>query len=400
MVRRRVKKTGVGVRGDRLDAADAAAVERILGLAFGLGVESSRAWLSRIDPANLRIARRGAAVAGALTLLPMGQWFGGRRVPMTGVAAVAVAPEHRGDGVGLRLMRDAVAELHAAGVALSALYPATEPLYRRAGYERAGSRFEIRVPARALAAAGRAAPLRPAEAADDAAIRDACRTRAAACPGNLDRNAYIWERVREPRGEIAQGYVVEGPRGRIDGYVFFTQKRGDSYQYELNLTDLVALSPAAARRLLDFFADHRSMVTDVVWTGSAADAILAHLVEPSYAVKLLHSWMLRIVDVPAALSARGYPPGLKAEVSLAVSDDLVPANADRFVLEVAGGRGAVRRGGPGRVALDVRGFAPLYSGHLAPRALRVAGLLDGPERDLDAAAAIFAGPAPWMSEMF
>ena len=60
----------------------------------------------------------------------------------------------------------------------------------------------------------------------------------------------------------------------------------------------------------------------------------------------------------------------------------------------------VKPGGEGRLQLDVRGLAPLYTGYLSPQALRAAGLLDGPEADLRSAAAAFAGPVPWMREGF
>ncbi|MBI3925782.1 MAG: GNAT family N-acetyltransferase [Armatimonadetes bacterium] len=71
----------------------------------------------------------------------MAQWFGGRAVPMTGIAGVAVAPEARARAVGRALIRETLQELHKEGVALSALYPSTLPFYRASGYELAGSRF-------------------------------------------------------------------------------------------------------------------------------------------------------------------------------------------------------------------------------------------------------------------
>jgi predicted acetyltransferase len=205
--------------------------------------------------------------------------------------------------------------------------------------------------------------------------------------------------VLEPVGEEARGFVVAGA-GALERDVLFTQKRGTSYRYDLEVSDIAALTARAARRLLGFFSDHASMAEEIVWNGGPDDAILAHLPEPSYRVTLLHHWMLRIVHVPRALEARGYARGLAAELHLAVRDPLVRDNAGRFVLEVAGGRGSVRRGGSGRLALDVRALAPLFSGRLAPAALRVAGLLDGPPAEMEAAAAVFAGPAPSMPDMF
>jgi hypothetical protein len=42
----------------------------------------------------------------------------------------------------------------------------------------------------------------------------------------------------------------------------------------------------------------------------------------------------------------------------------------------------------------------LYTGHMSPRELELAGLLSGPPEALDMAAQLFAGPAPTMFDMF
>ena len=83
-----------------------------------------------------------------------------------------------------------------------------------------------------------------------------------------------------------------------------------------------------------------------------------------------------------------------------VSDDVLPANNRRFTMEVSGGAARVRKGGRGDLKIDVRGLAPLYSGHLSVRELQSTGYVNGSEDALAAAGAIFAGPAPWMPDIF
>ena len=86
----------------------------------------------------------------------MRQWWLGRAIPCAGVASVKVAPEYRGGGIGRRLMTallDAVAD---RGYPLSALYPATMPIYRSLGWELAGGKYEATIPARSLRDAARA----------------------------------------------------------------------------------------------------------------------------------------------------------------------------------------------------------------------------------------------------
>jgi predicted acetyltransferase len=267
------------------------------------------------------------------------------------------------------------------------------------GFEVAGCRHEVRVPGAALNFRERALSLRPITPSDAQAVHVAYAQHARGRQGMLDRSDYIWNRVAHPRGETAYGYLVE-EAGRVEGYLYLTRRRQADITQELALTDLVALTPRAARRLLSFLGDHRSLARDVLWHGSPQDPLLMLFDEQAYRVKLLFHWMLRVLDVTGALGARGYPAGLKGSLHLEVEDALLPHNSGRFLLEVEEGRARVRAGGEGRLHLDVRALAPLYSGHLAPHALQALGMLDGDEASLALAAALFAGPAPGMPDMF
>ncbi|OJT27482.1 GNAT family N-acetyltransferase [Archangium sp. Cb G35] len=370
--------------------------------AFALSLEDARGWQKKIEAGEARVGvlREGGSVAATIVLIPMGQWFNGRRVPMAGIGGVGVAPERRGQGTATRLMRSALRELRGQGVPLASLYPATQPLYRRVGFEQSGSRQEIRVQLHGLDFQERTLALRPVTEADVPALRDVYRRYAQRQQGWIDRTAYTWNRVTHPREETAYGYLVEGPAG-IEGYVYLTRRVVSQGLFqELNLTDIVALTPAAGRRLLSFLGDHRSMAQEVVWRGGPADPLLFQLREQTYEVKHLLHWMLRLLDVPAALQARGYPAGLSGALHLEVEDDLFPENHGRFVLEVENGEAEVRRGGDGDVKLHVRALAPLYSGFLSPAALQGAGALEADESSLRTAAAIFSGPPPAMPDMY
>jgi GNAT superfamily N-acetyltransferase len=92
----------------------------------------------------------GDRPAAAATFHDMRQWWCGRAVPMAGVGGVMVAPEDRGRGIARRLMTALLDEVAARGYPLSALYPATMPLYRSLGWELAGARDTAVIPARSL----------------------------------------------------------------------------------------------------------------------------------------------------------------------------------------------------------------------------------------------------------
>ena len=382
--------------GPATTPAEVDAFTRFAAESFAVSVEEERRHIDANGPQHLRLLRDGGAVVAGLALLTeLGQWYGGRRVPAVGIAGVATDPRIRGRGAGTLLLRAAVRELHAGGVPLAILYPATQPLYRRAGFEQAGGRWEIRAPAASLDLRDRTLPLRrvePGDAEELAALHRAC---AAVRAGGLDRNRLLWGRVL---GGDGIGTAVLGPGG-IEGYVVACQQRsGDAV--EMRLHDLVASTPAAATRLLTFLADHRHQVREVVWHGGGSDPLLTLVREQEAQVRLQQAWMLRIVDVPAALASRGWPAAAAGELHLEIFDEVVAENRGRFLLEVGGGTGRVRPGGEGRLKVHVRGLAPLYTGWLGPDALALTGLLEGPEADRRLAASLFAGPAPAMSDFF
>ena len=360
-------------------------------------------WLKREGEENVRVARRKGKIAGGLIAQPMGLWFGGQSVPMASVRAVGVAPEHRSAGVASALMRTALREMFDTGVPLSALFPATQPVYRRPGFEQAGVRLLYQMPTAAIDVRDRSLDVRLAEESDHATIRSVYQQRARSTSGNLDRSDWVWQRILNPPAwaKPVEVYLVERD-GTAEGYTVVAQKEGTALSHlnHLELSDVVALTQEAGRRLLTFFADHRSMAEDITWSGPPVDPWLFPLAEQTAKIVRRLDWMLRIVNVPAALEARGYAPDLNTELHLEVSDNVLPENHGRWVLAVADGRGKVTKGGHGSVRIDVRGLATLYTGHLSPQALKSTGYVEGTDQALNTASLIFAGPAPWMPDIF
>lgn len=347
---------------------------------------------------NTRAVRLRGEIVGGLVLLPLEQYFGGHPVPMAGVGAVAIMPEHRASGAGSALMQAAIGELHQRRVPLSSLYPATQPIYRRCGYERAGVSLEYGLPVRALHVRDRTLDLRAATPSDEAEIIALYEGWAAPQNGMLRRSKFIWERVSHNRKGDTLPYVVTRD-GRIEGYVFAMQTQGD-WPYELRMSDCVVTTPGAGRRILTFLGEHRAMVDRAHWFGGLCDPLLALLPEPYARVTGREDWMLRIVHVPAALEARGYPADVTAELHLDVRDPLLPQNCGRWLLQVSGGRAQVQAGGEGALSLDVNGLASLYSGFHSPAQLVWAGHAVASDAALASAGALFAGPAPWMRDRF
>lgn len=371
-------------------------------LFFGSMMGNIDEWLRREGPENIRVLRDGKDIAGGMIAQPMGQWFGGRNISMEGVRVVGVSPQHRRKGIGLELMTRSLQEMYDRDTPISALYPATHTFYRRAGYEQAGVRIHYSMPTAFFDCPGNGLNMREVREEDRTAVNEAYLSRAKRNNGNLERTRFAWDRLIDalaPRPKMYPFLVEDGEA--VVGFVTYVQKTAETFdQFGLDVHDYFAATPEALLRIGNFLGGHRSIAKTVTWAGGHNDPIRMLVSEPQIRTSNREDWMLRIVDVKKALEARGYPPGLSAEVGLRITDDILPQNAGNWTLTVANESAQANKGGNGEIELDIRALAPLFAGHMSAGQLRAFGKLNGSDDAVARLSPIFAGPAPWMSDMF
>jgi predicted acetyltransferase len=370
--------------------------------AFAIPGSEREAWISRAEPDTMLCAFSRGRMVGALRAIPFGQWFGGRCLPMGGLASVVVAPEARGRGVAARLLGGVLERLHEQGTLVSTLHPATVKLYRGAGWEVGGDFAAYRVPSRSLARLHRGEPERVRRLARaEWPLVQQCYERAAPShPGWVQRTARWWEQLADARF-VDQGYAygIEGEDDELAGYVCFTQRNHpDQWGYGIRVHELVALTPEAGTTLWSLMGGHSMQVESVVVPGALLDDLALLLPENDVTLIADNPWMHRLVDVPGALVARGWPASVTAELHLQVSDPLASWNAGRHVLKVEGGHAEVRAGGTGETQIGVGALSALAAGRFSARTLAGAGLLH--HADPPAVDAVFAAPRPHLLDDF
>ena len=363
-----------------------------------IGEVDNELYINRIGRENFRIIREGGQVVGGLAMISMGQWWGGERVPMTGIAAVGIAPEYRLTGAAIALMQHAVKELHTKGVPISVLYPATQRLYRKAGYEQGGIFCGWEVTTESIQLREQPLRVKPIESNNHEVFHHLYQEQAKLNNGNLDRNQAIWEQLVQPnKKEKLYAYLIGSDQPQ--GYILFSQNREDD-GYVVRVSDWTVLTTAAAQTFWCFLANHRSQINRVRWKSSGVDFLSLLLPEQTVKQKFVDRWMLRVIDVAKALEKRGYPQGIQTQLHLEVRDDWLAENNGRFILSVANGRGEVSIGGNGELKLDIRGLAPLYTGLFTPHQLQLMGKLDATLTALSVATQIFTGLSPWIADFF
>ena len=346
----------------------------------------------------------GGVVVGGLRAERLGQWFDGQSLGMSMVTAVKIAPETRGRGHGRRLMVDLLAALRERGIPLSTLYPSSPGLYRRAGYEIAGTSTRYRAPITDLlrTAAGEITEWTGETTPE---IFECYREFARLHNGLVDRAPGWWsERILDPYLDRPTYRYAVRRAGRVTGYVVFGQEPDPAahfpYMSAIHCLDLVWLDRPAATALLSFLGGQGPLISAASWVGPPNEPLGLVLDGSPLRASESFPWMLRLVDVQAALAQRRYPDGAPVDVAFAVKDDALPANSGAYRLRIQDGAADVTRLSKASATIDVRGLAACYSGFLPASGLARLGLSEGGDaalfRGLDRA---FHGPAPWMVEM-
>ncbi|WP_228059969.1 GNAT family N-acetyltransferase [Plectonema radiosum] len=377
---------------------DALRFGSIMGQCFLSTPEQEQSWVNLMGIENLRVIHHNQEMVGGLATIPMRQWWGGESVPMTGIAGVSIAPEYRGTGAALSLMQQTIKELYRNGVAISVLYPAIQRLYRQLGYEQGGNFCGWEIPTQSIQI--REQPLPVKQVPTDSQIFYQLYTKQAKnINGYLNRGQPIWHRIMKPSDKGTFYAYLIGSSEEPQGYMIFSQHTENDNAI-LRVRDWAVLTNAAAQTFWSFLNNHRAQIDKIRWRDSVNNYLTLLLPEQTAKIKFTKYWMLRIINIEKALSARGYVSGIESELHLEITDDLIAENNGKFILSVSKGSGNVAKGGKAELKLGIEGLAPLYTGLFTAQQLQLAGKLDGTQAALVTATKIFAGSSPWMVDFF
>lgn len=369
----------------------------VISQSFGFAPQHWDDFLRRIGPENFRVAIDGTQVVGGLGMYRMGQWWGGRRLDVAGFAAVGVGSPWRGLGHGRTLMAETLREIYDEGEPLAALYPSTTAFYRELGFEQAGHRVGRALALSQLPRMKRSLPMTERTPGHFTDLSEIHKLMGRQCNGTLSRTVGLWERQQRKMGEEM---VWTWEIGEGEGYVIAC-KATPGPTGPLEIRDHVCLTPAALQTFWAFASQYRTMAETLRWWGPASDPlVLAGPVQAGISTHWELRWMLRVIRVAEALTLRGYPEDVEEELGLAVVDPLLTGNTGRYTLTVSQGHGEVRPGASSAIDIDIRGLSVLYSGLYDAATLERMGVFSGDAEQVAAAARIFRGTSPWMSDMF
>jgi predicted acetyltransferase len=225
-------------------------------------------------------------------------------------------------------------------------------------------------------------------------------------PGMIARSSEWWDRRtadfehnRDGAGPL-RAAVIDG-----EAYAMYAVKmkfEANGPAGEVNVRELIAATPEGHAAIWRFLLE-LDLTRRLVYDLAPSDTPLMHLVtEPqSVSANVGEALWVRVVDVPAALTARSY--AMPFELVLEVSDEFCPWNAGRWALSYDGTTATCERtSAPAGVELSATELGAAYLGgttlELLARARRVRELRTGA---LATASAAFRGErVPWCPEVF
>jgi predicted acetyltransferase len=349
-------------------------------------------------------------VAGA-GAFPFDLFIPGGQVKAAGITVTGVFPTHRRRGYLRALQRSLIDDARAHGEPVAVLWATEDPIYGQFGYGMASMTAEIDLPR------DRAAPFAPVTATGQARLvplgeaealvapvyeRVACVT-----PGMFARTPEWWQdRVlndmewKRRGGGFMQCAVLE-----VDGapVAYALYRMNAFFEHGLQngnifVVEAMGASPEAANAIwrylleIDWFARVRANLLPL------DHPLLLSLADPRRLNFLVREGLwVRLIDVGAALSARGY--AIDDAIVVEVADEFCPWNAGRW--RVSRG-GAKRTTDHADLACDVASLGCVYLGGFTfaqlARALRMNELRAGAIARADA---MFASDrAPWCPEIF
>jgi predicted acetyltransferase len=329
--------------------------------------------------------------------------------PVRLITDVAVSPTHRRRGLLRTMMTEDLQDAVDRGVALAALTVSEGSIYGRFGFGPAvfqhavtvdtSPRFALRGPA----GDGSVELLEPAEAWPT--VSSVFAQFHASTRGSVERPQF-YRAVLTGEFDFENGpdrmlriAVHLDAAGAPDGYVAYRAGPRQDGHRTIKVKDLVTLTPAAYLRLWRFLAD-LDLSDTVEWGQSPVDDPIGWaLVDPHLArvTRLSDSLWVRVLDVPAALTAR--PWGRDGEVVLEVADPLGHA-AGRFRVVTRDGSAEVTltEQDPD-VVLGADVLGALYLGGVSVETLVRAGRVSG-SGVRTFAAMTDIGPAPYCPTFF
>ncbi len=366
-------------------------VASVLSTSFGLAEDKVLQNLvnnPRFNFLHVIVAEYEGEIIGTVTIIPVQMWLSGVPINTGAVAAMAVLPEFRRRGIAAKLMEFGTVRMFAEGRALSVLFPYSHKYYRQFGYGTIGDVHAYRISPNNLMVFSEGHKVRPFTPEDLPMMRVMYKGQMTWHNGWFTRSNNWWNKIIESWPNI----MVFDNEGMIEGYYAYEIRQGRRGEQELHIKELFAAEDAAYRGLIGYLAAQNE--ADVVEYLAPPDTPLRHsLRQPRADNAENRGWIFndlchitpgvmgRIINLPAALTARFYTRQMQGERVIKVTDPLIPTNEEALLFRLIDGRAETRPVDDRKpqVETDIAALTQILCGYLSPFDARRLGRLRADE---------------------
>ena len=316
----------------RPTAQEKDAVRRLWDLSFPEGGPAYVDWVFEdlYRPAEALALFEGGQMAASLMMAKYTMALRGRATAVETLSGVDTDPAFRRQGYAKTLMAAALRDMADRGVGFNFLFPFDHCFYQRLGWQTVSFALEYTCPAVELPPMPAGLAVVPADRAAMAALYGRVM---AGYNCRILRGEPDWgHRFGENRSLGGFVLAVAG-EGKLRGYAFC-----EPAEEEINLGELVAESPTAARAVLAGLAPHGKAIT---WKAPADDRLSLTPGRWYGRIRRQPHTMMRIADLGRAVAQM--PAEGSGQVTLEIDDALCPWNAGRWLLTASAGTATARK---------------------------------------------------------
>ena len=328
-------------------------------------------------------------IAGCLRITPFEIYSRSIKMPMAGIAAVAVPPEARRRGIAEILIEDALRKMYEMDYPISMLFPFKHRFYEKFGYGNVGNLMQYQFAPANISSFEERSHVRAFSKSDKNKLKKVLQQEIQV-HGSFTplRNEKFWDLVVFPK--LKDTYVYDD--GEVKGYIVMEVHRevggpgagngarnGLAGETAVGIKEFVGLDGAAHRGLWGFIGALGEQVSQVKFLAPADYPISLFLKEPRelnfqrifFEYKSLATvasgFMLRIINVPGALSKMHHGVELPADYVIKVDDGNLPQNSRVFNLHIHNGETIVDVTKQNvQFETDIKIFSQIYAGVLKP----------------------------------
>lgn len=360
-------------------AADEMPQVRALGAYVFASIREDETEDDPLRPEWTHVALHAGHVVATSAGFPFKVRLNGRGAMADGVTAVGTDPGFRRRGLVRRMITDRLTMAHENSQPVAILWASMGAIYQRFGYGLASTHVEYSFDPRFAAFQFGAVPSgHTRRLPKKEAIPVISKLyRAFIEPRNLllHRAPVLWDlpfRIRDKRQTYCA--VHYGGDGEADGYLLYSTKSSDDgpgdesvADQAMTITDFVWRDMNGYRGLWEFIRSHDLVAKVSTAFAAEDDPVLGALLEPRILNRRTSDGIwLRVVDVAAALAARGYD--LAGETTLEIAEDSeCPWNVGTFRLATDATQAEAEKtqatSGSAEVQITTQGLASLLAGH-------------------------------------